>query len=562
MKWKKVMAVVLSCAMLITAFAGCSGGGGSSGGGSSSSVASGSEESSASTPEETPEVDNTFVQNEDGSFVSGGISFPLEEEVTYTFFTTPDASTMDLTGGDLYNNTFWQEFTKRTNVRFEFITPAIGTERERYNITISSGDLPDVMSDPVNYSDGLDAAVDDGYFMDLTELIPVYMPDYLKVLQDSGYEKDVITDQERYVALAMIFTHIQAPTCGLVIRQDWLEELNMEVPQTYEELEAALEAFKTNYNCEAPLALSKQLYRRLGAGYGVYVGAAGNQLYQVDGKVKDNYLENPEGAKAFYTTMNRWYENGLMDANFMATVSRFPDVSMLNSEQSGASIAMYSAIDTTLKPVQDAGGQLVGVPTLKENADDELMFNPWGSTPSTVTQNVTISASCENVETLLAAFNYFFTEPGFMLANYGIEGQEYTLDEEGNPVFSEEMSANIAEGLRLHTLPPSWGPSWVEPDRQNASVSANALEMQQIWDGGIESAYAMPSVTLTAEEMDEFSSIYNDLNTFAEEHELQFITGALDIETEWDSFIQQYTDMGAERCVEIYQAALDRYNAR
>lgn len=147
-----------------------------------------------------------------------------------------------------------------------------------------------------------------------------------------------------------------------------------------------------------------------------------------------------------------------------------------------------------------------------------------------------------------------------MLANYGIEGEQYTLDENGEYVWSEEMLKNIAEGLRKHTLPPSWAPSWVDADRQNVAMPEVALAMQETWRS--DNSYVMPSVTLTAEEAGEYADISADLNTFLEENELQFITGAKSIEDEWDSFLATYESMGAARCVELYQAALDRYNAR
>ena len=112
---------------------------------------------------------------------------------------------MDLTGGDMYNNTFWAEFTRRTNVHFEFITPAVGTEREQYNLVITSGELPDVMSDPSYFQDGLDAAVEDEYFMDLTDLIPVYMPDYVAAVEASGQGKELVTDSG---VTAVSYTHL------------------------------------------------------------------------------------------------------------------------------------------------------------------------------------------------------------------------------------------------------------------------------------------------------------------------------------------------------------------
>ena len=41
-----------------------------------------------------------------------------------------------------------------------------------------------------------------------------------------------------------------------------------------------------------------------------------------------------------------------------------------------------------------------------------------------------------------------------------------------------------------------------------------------------------------------------------------FITGQKDIEAEWDTYLKTLDDMGLQEVIDVYQAALDRYNAR
>ena len=47
-----------------------------------------------------------------------------------------------------------------------------------------------------------------------------------------------------------------------------------------------------------------------------------------------------------------------------------------------------------------------------------------------------------------------------------------------------------------------------------------------------------------------------------EEMTIQFLTGEADLDTEWETFQSQLDQIGIGRMLEIYQAALDRYNAR
>ena len=46
------------------------------------------------------------------------------------------------------------------------------------------------------------------------------------------------------------------------------------------------------------------------------------------------------------------------------------------------------------------------------------------------------------------------------------------------------------------------------------------------------------------------------------EYTAKFISGALDIEAEWDNYIGLLETAGIQRAIEITQAAYDRYQAR
>jgi len=546
----KLAALVLTGLMAISVLSACAPNT------STQPTTTGSSETQATT--ETTKADTSFQKNEDGSFVSGGIKFPLEEKVTYSFFRTSDAKTLEVNGGDIGNNEFWIELEKLTNVHFEFITPAIGTEREQYNLQITSGNLPDVMSNPDYYRDGLDNGIDDGYFLDLTDLIPDYAPEYLKVLEASGQAKNVKTDTNRFASMAMIFKEVQAPFAGFIIRKDWLDELKLEVPVTYADWETVLTAFKDEKGCTTPLVLTKFGYWNLGIGMGAIGDGTGATTYQVDGKIKDSLLDTPDASKEYFMLMNRWYTNGLLDQNFMSTTGYLPDPSFVNTGAAGITQAMYSQISTAYAPTKQAGGELVALPWVVKNKGDVLHTNPLAN-PSKVTPSVTISTSCEQPETLLAMFNYLFTEDGFVLENYGIEGVTYNLDSAGNIKYSDAFLKDIAAGIRKYTMPPSWGPSWVDADRQNPALPQTSIDMMKVWTTDL--SYKLPTLTMTAEESAEYADLMADLSTHIEENCLQFITGAKSFD-QWDTFIASLEEMGLRRCNEIQQQALDRYNKR
>jgi putative aldouronate transport system substrate-binding protein len=68
-------------------------------------------------------------------------------------------------------------------------------------------------------------------------------------------------------------------------------------------------------------------------------------------------------------------------------------------------------------------------------------------------------------------------------------------------------------------------------------------------------------VTLTDVEGSEHSGLKTTIDTYVNENAGLFISGQKSFD-EWDAFIAQIKELGADRAVEIEQAALDRYYAR
>ena len=175
-----------------------------------------------------------------------------------------------------------------------------------------------------------------------------------------------------------------------------------------------------------------------------------------------------------------------------------------------------------------------------------------------------ISTQCENTELATKWCNFWFTEQGFLLATYGIEGESYTLDASGNPVFTE-LVTNNPNGLSQREAQSMYSLSQF-PTLSKKSVDFLSLNDEQIaaievWDSSIDGAYLMPDVSLTPEESAEYASIMSDINTYASTTVDQMVIGEFSL-ADWDAFTDTLRGMKLERCVEIYQAALDRYNSR
>ena len=87
-------------------------------------------------------------------------------------------------------------------------------------------------------------------------------------------------------------------------------------------------------------------------------------------------------------------------------------------------------------------------------------------------------------------------------------------------------------------------------------------EAQNIWcqETSKDDGVIPVSVTMTADEQDEYSSIMSDITTYVAEYTVNTIMGQ-DTQ-DFASFREQLKDMGIERAIELKQAGVDRYNKR
>ncbi len=549
---KKLVALLLVLAMVLSLGA-C---GNNADTGSSSGTTSTSTESGADDTSSTADTGDTA---EPGEF-----QLPIvEEPVTLSYFNADDTNAAIITT-DWNDNEFYQEMEARTGVHLEFETVSSADYQTNFNLMIASGNLADLIYVGASYyADGVDAAIDDGYFLDLTDLVPEYMPNYNAIrTSDVQYELLSTTDSGRMGAVYELRQSKQGPWLGLWMRQDWLDDLGMEVPETFDQWHDVLTAFKEEKGATAPLILN---WSGSDGEFGTMSGGL-NVLnsWQLDETGAVNFGPYMDAWKEYVTIMHQWYAEGLIDPDFMATDERTADMAKVVTGATGAFAALYTMPSLYEASSEDPNMNLVPVNPPVKNEGDEIHIRLRDSYTS---GNTAISADCENWEVALRWLDYLYTEEGALLANYGVEGDTFEFDESGEPVFTDKIVNNpdgwtLAQTMASYLCPSAGIANWSDWTRELAGVPEKDQECYTVWAEADDTWRLPSSVTLTQEESTRRAAIYADVSTCVKENTAKFISGALDIEENWDSYIAELETSGIQEAIEITQAAYDRYLAR
>ena len=468
------------------------------------------------------------------------------------------------------DNEVWQEVQKRLGVKLNFIHPAIGQEQEQFNIMISSGELPDIISagwmgDSL-YSGGLDKFVDDNVLIRVNELVDQYAPDYKSAIEnvvEKEEQKEFYTDSGNMVQFYAISPYEEWAYNGLLLRKDWVDELGMGEPETLEDYENLFIAFQEQKGAKSPLILPAGGIDGT-SGFILSAWDIGPSFYQENGVVKYGPIQ--PGFKEYLTLMNKWYGMGLIDKD---VPTRDDDACkrMMTTGESGAIIHSPDTVGAWMEGVSELA---IGKYPVRNSGDRvQYRLKTYQARPPYA---FAITTACKNPEAAVKFLNYGYTQEGYMLYNYGIEGETYNLTGETvtyNGIeypmieYTDRMLNNpdypILDAIQVFKV--HIGPFIRFEHEGNPAMNMNNAEIRQKLTEGADTTLDMPMVTLTAEEGQDYAKVMNQVSTYQETAVLQFIMGTRSLD-EFDAYVEDMKQLEIEKAISYQQSAYDRYQAR
>lgn len=322
-------------------------------------------------------------------------------------------------------------------------------DAEGYSSSVATTLLMDIsqLPDIVNpFSFGIMDLADDGLIVPLDDYLEL-MPDIVAAVGEERMDNWRQADGHIYYIPTV--SSIQGSQ-SMMVRQDWLDELNMDVPETWEDWLALWRGIRDNdlngngdSEDEIPLALSygedgEKAMTLLMNAFGIRA-SADCQFCVLDDGTYTMVYEHPK-YEEFLQAVSDLYKEGIikddfntydynkieemMKENLLGTTMTWA-VSSSNAEylrENGDADALWVAT----APVQGPdGNQMI--------QERELISSSWCITARAKEE--------EKVEDIVRFFNWCFTQEGAYLYNYGIEGVSYEMVED-KPVLNADLIAD------------------------------------------------------------------------------------------------------------------------
>ncbi|PSK86331.1 carbohydrate ABC transporter substrate-binding protein (CUT1 family) [Limimaricola soesokkakensis] len=433
---------------------------------------------------------------------------------------------------------------------------------EAMNLLLAQGDLPDIVGgnrikDPVNQYGP------QGAFLPLDELIEEHAPNIKALLDERPELRDAMASSDGKIYYVPYLPDGKFGRAWY-IRQDWLDALGLERPDNVEELYQVLVAFRdqdpngNGKKDEIPIFERQweELIRFVTLWDGRSSGSDTYHDFYVDnGEVKHPYAT--EGYREGMKNLAKWYAEGLIDPEIFTRGSSAREY--LLSENLGglthdwfASTSGYNAAlaekvpgfnFAPMLPPESVSGQRI-----EEHRRTPLKPDGWA-----------ISYANEHPVETIKYFDFWFTEEGRRLSNFGVEGVHYEMVD-GEPVYTEEVltsdqpvnsqmweiGAQIPRGFYMDYA-YEW--QWTSDDAREG------IELYEQNDLLIDQFLG---VSFNEEEQAVYDKYWPSILTYMLERQQAWILGTGDVEADWGEYMAQLDKRGLSDVLEVMNSAYER----
>lgn len=533
MKKKKMTALLLTMTLSATALWAC---GSTNDGGA---IDAAQTDSSA--------VEDTIDENGkiNGLMYTEGL--PLVDEGAYSFSIFADDSSET---GQFY---MLDEFKKQTNVDVTLNIFPYETAKERLNLDLNSGDYSDVIGGwTLTDSMILTYGVQQGIFIPLEDIFDKYCPKITSILDLPGV-REQMTAPDGHIYTIPYVTGDTTVSYSPFINGRWLENVGMDMPNTTDEFEAVLKAFKekdANGNGDAadeiPFSAdpNNKHIEAMAGWFGMPMNKYGVTI--LDGKAM--YAGTSSAYREFLSWFNTLYEQGLIDTELFTQDSSTWE-GKGNKDLYGVSIAYGSSefsgiVQTSEKSEFDV------LPVLNTDNGGTWLRDTNGF--SVFRTQAVITDNAKNPEVIARWFDNAFELENGIGCNKGPvdivtfkEGDRYRYID--MTTLPEEQQEEL-----------SWNNLWPQSLPKYLPAGYKFLEDNPLYDEkkeGVEAAYedyltedVVPVNWIALEDIDRYSDVDTALYDYFNQQQAMFVTGEIDVDddVQWEAYADGLKALGLE----------------
>lgn len=515
---------------------------------------------------------NSSTQSNTSSGELTDISFPLKETAKLSFITRAETGTTQ----DPNERLIFQRLQEQTNVEIEWTCFVSDQFSDKKNLALANAKkLPDGLFNADMSDYDLLRYAKQGVIIPVEDLIEKHMPNLKKVLDENPQYREMITAPDGHIysfpwieQLGSGKEAIQTIGGMPFINKSWLDKLNMEVPKTIDELEAALVAFKENDMAGDNKTIPMSFIMNGGnEDMGFILGAFGDGYGDVPDHIAVSndkevvYTAAQEGYKEGLIWMNKLAKQGLIDPEAYTQ-----DWSTYVGKGKAGRYGLLFSWDCA--NVVDNKDNYVPLPALTgPNGQKNAPRASRSDTSGLQRGRSVLTSKCSNPALAASWIDLMYEPHQSAQNNWGTYGQEdsaniFEMSEDGMLTHldltgespSEIRNAQMVGGP-LAVLDSHYGKYVTCPDDAQYRLDW----IKDVYEPDMKNEYVYPNIFMSQEDLDNITKYTTDLDSYVSRMKSEFVMNG-NVEEGWDDYLKTLKGYGLDNYLSILQTNLDNYN--
>lgn len=456
-----------------------------------------------------------------------------------------------------------KKIAELTNVKLDGVASMSGTNsRELFNLMLVSGDLPDIVGGDM-LQESFNQYGMEGAFISLNDLIDKHAPNIKAFLDANPMVASAITAPDGKIYF-MPYVPDGVPGRGYFIRQDWLDKLGLEVPKTIDELYDVLVAFRdmdpngNGLKDEVPFFnRHPEEVLRLVTFFGARSTGTENYL---DFLYDETGVSHPFMSSEFkygIKQVAKWYKEGLIDREIFTRGGRSRDV-LLGNDLGGFTNDWFASTAGYNDSLAESIPGFNWVPILPPVGTDGRMFQEHGRA-GVKPDGWAITVVNKNPVETIKLFDFYFTETGRNIANFGIEGVHWDMAD-GKPQFRDSVLNSDTGVLNMMWSIGAQIPVGFYQDYDYELQWTNPIAMkgiQEYLDAGVINE-PFPGLSMTAQEKRVYDRYWPSIRTYLQEQTTNWVLGTADVDATWDAYMSRLERLNMGEVLKVLNSAYER----
>ena len=446
----------------------------------------------------------------------------------------------------------WAALEEKFNVDFQFnVSSSYG---DTIGTRLAAGsNLEDIFN--IGYN-GLRQYVAEGLFKDLTDLIAEYAPNLSAFYEEnpSGRSYNCVDGRQYAISESEYYFKDLGDVFTWYIRQDWLDQLNLEMPTTLDELYDTLIAFQNAGIGGGAPVITAGHYSYIVNLFGNYFGL--RTMYEdgidVDENGKVIFGKATEEYKDLLKFLNKLYTSNLIDPLFPNNNDASATEVIANGN--AALFPWYANSVNGFLPYYQATDPNATISIMGVLEGPNGVKKQFGCANEWKRWIIPASVSDEKAIRIIQILDYILaTEEGRNLVWYGVEGETMRYDEDHIPYIIPEIDDNTLSnmGVRVYGCLPMVYCEMTKYHEWAFDSYNQTLALASDMSEGLFFVKNSPSKEI------EDMITKPDMDTYIGEMEIAFIMGKEDIDEKWDEYIAKLYELGLEEKIEGLQMQYD-----